>query len=209
MAAAGAAFAAGAPLHDIRQGLRTFTTSYYLSPGRLNEVLVAGVTVFVDYCHNPHGMRAMGDFVDRLMADREATPDLERHRCLAVIAAAGDRRDQDIRELGAVAAEHFDAIIVREDASLRGRERGAIAALVTEGVRTTMDAGGRCRTVETVLGEIDSVRASLAWANPGDVVVVCADKHAAVLAELEGMSRVAQAGAHGSDKIADPDYAGD
>jgi cyanophycin synthetase len=38
MAAAGAAFAAGAPLHDIRQGLRTFTTSYYLSPGRLNEV---------------------------------------------------------------------------------------------------------------------------------------------------------------------------
>ena len=51
--------------------------------------------------------------------------------------------------------------------------------------------------------------AALTWANPGDVVVVCADKHASVLAELEGMSRVAQAGAHGSDKIADPDYAGD
>ena len=209
MAAAGAAFAAGAPLHDIRQGLRTFTTSYYLSPGRLNEVTVGGVTVFVDYCHNPHGMRALGDFVDRLMVDRDPGPDVMRHRCLAVIAAAGDRRDQDIRELGEVAAEHFDAIIVREDAALRGRERGQVAALVGEGVRTAMAATGRCRSVDIVLSEIDSVRAALAWANPGDVVVVCADKHADVLAELEAMSRVAQAGAHGSDKVADPDYAGD
>ena len=38
MAAAAAAFAAGASLHDIRQGLRTFSTNYYLAPGRLNEV---------------------------------------------------------------------------------------------------------------------------------------------------------------------------
>ncbi len=209
MAAAGAAFAAGAPLHDIRQGLRTFTTSYYLSPGRLNEVVVGGVTVFVDYCHNPHGMRAMGDFVDRLMADREAGPDVMRHRCLAVVAAPGDRRDQDIMELGKVASEHFDAVIVREDSALRGRERGAIASLVVEGVREGMAEGVRCRAVDVVLDEIESVRSALAWANAGDVVVVCADKHAAVLAELESMSQLAQAGAHGSDKIADPDYAGD
>ena len=210
MAAAGAAFAAGAPLHDIRQGLRTFTTSYYLSPGRLNEVVVGGVTVFVDYCHNPHGMRAMGDFVDRMMADRdEVGPDVMRHRCLAVVAAAGDRRDQDIKELGRVASEHFDAIIVREDHQLRGRERGGIAALVVDGVREGMAQGVRCRTVDTVLEEIDSVRAAMAWANPGDIVVICADKHAAVLAELESMSKVAQAGAHGYDKVTDPDYAGD
>ncbi len=55
LAAAAAAFAAGAPLHDIRQGLRTFSTSYYLSPGRLNEVDVNGVNVIVDYCHNAPG----------------------------------------------------------------------------------------------------------------------------------------------------------
>ena len=58
LAAAGAAFAAGAPLHDIRQGLRTFTTSYYLSPGRMNLIKVGNVEVFVDYCHNAAGMRA-------------------------------------------------------------------------------------------------------------------------------------------------------
>ena len=50
MAAAAAAFAAGASLHDIRQGLRTFSTNYYLAPGRLNEVSVEGRTVIVDYC---------------------------------------------------------------------------------------------------------------------------------------------------------------
>lgn len=57
LAATAAAFAAGAPLHDIRQGLRSFTTSYYLSPGRLNEIDVGGVTVIVDYCHT---LRACG-----------------------------------------------------------------------------------------------------------------------------------------------------
>ncbi len=66
LAAAAAAFAAGAPLHDIRQGLRTFSTNYYLSPGRLNEIEVNGVNVIVDYCHNAPGMRMLGDFVDRV-----------------------------------------------------------------------------------------------------------------------------------------------
>ena len=65
MAAAAAAFAAGASLHDIRQGLRTFSTNYYLAPGRLNEVSVEGRTVIVDYCHNVPGMLMLGDFVDK------------------------------------------------------------------------------------------------------------------------------------------------
>ncbi len=208
MAAAGAAFAAGAPLHDIRQGLRTFTTSYYLSPGRLNEVQVGGVTVFVDYCHNAHGMRAMGDFVERLMQGRDPGPDVMRHRCLAVVATAGDRRDDDMRELGAVAAEFFDSVIVREDTALRGRQRGASAELVEEGAKSAMAKGGRCRSTSIVLDEIDAVREAMAWVNPGDVVVVCADKHATVLAELEALSHQAQAGAHGSDRIADPDFVG-
>ena len=70
MAATGAAFAAGAPLHDIRQGLRTFTTSYYLSPGRMNLVNVHNVDVFVDYCHNAAGMRVLGDFVESYTAQK-------------------------------------------------------------------------------------------------------------------------------------------
>ena len=118
LAAAAAAFAAGAPLHDIRQGLRTFSTNYYLSPGRLNEVEVNGVNVIVDYCHNAPGMQMLGDFVDRVGESPDArTSELGRPSRIGVIATAGDRRDEDMRELGAVAAQHFDVVIVREDES--------------------------------------------------------------------------------------------
>jgi len=158
LAAAAAAFASGAPLHDIRQGLRTFSTSYYLSPGRLNEVDVRGVHVIVDYCHNAPGMVALGDFVDRVGDSLAATNELGRTSRIGVIAPAGDRRDDDMRELGAIAARHFDVVVVREDAARRGREPGEVAALVAEGVKATMAAGGRCRQVEIVLDEIAAVR---------------------------------------------------
>jgi cyanophycin synthetase len=205
MAAAAAAFAAGAPFHDIRQGLRTFSTSYYLSPGRLNQVDVDGVSVIVDYCHNAPGMRMLGDFVDRVGDSLETTSELGKPSRIGIIATAGDRRDEDMRELGAVAARHFDVLVVREDAQLRGRERGEVAERVAEGVRQSMDEGARCKQVEIVLEEIDAVRHAMSWANPGDLVVVCVDKHAAVMAELESWSKQAQAGAGSDDYVGDPD----
>ena len=112
-----------------------------------------------------------------------------------MVATAGDRRDDDMRELGAVAAEHFDVVVVREDERLRGREPGATAELVAEGARAEMAEGVRCRQVEIVLDELDAVRHVMARANPGDVVVLCVDQHAEVLAELEAMTQTAQAGA--------------
>jgi cyanophycin synthetase len=207
LAAAAAAFAAGAPLHDIRQGLRTFSTNYYLSPGRLNEIEVEGVHVIVDYCHNAPGMRALGDFVDRVGDGLMQVSDLAKPSRIAVIATAGDRRDEDMRELGAVAAEHFDVIVVREDAALRGRARGETAELVAEGVRERSAAGARCKQVEVVLDEIEATRHAMSRANKGDLVVLCVDKHAAVLAELESWSQRAQAGASARDDevIGDPD----
>jgi cyanophycin synthetase len=208
LAAAAAAFAAGAPLHDIRQGLRTFSTNYYLAPGRLNEVEVNGVNVIVDYCHNAPGMRMLGDFVDRLGDSLESGSELGKPSRIGVIATAGDRRDEDMRELGEVAAAHFDVVIVREDLSLRGRERGETAALVAEGVRKAMESGVRCKQVETIHDEIAAVQHAMARANRGDLVVVCVDKHAAVMAELENWSQQAHPGAssHPDAPVADPDY---
>jgi cyanophycin synthetase len=208
LGAAAAAFAAGAPLHDIRQGLRTFSTNYYLSPGRLNEVEVNGVNVLVDYCHNAPGMRMLGDFVDRIGETLESSHELARPSRIGVIATAGDRRDEDMRELGEIAAQHFDVVIVREDVALRGRERGEVAGLVAEGVRRAMDEGTRCKQVEIVLEEIEAVRHAMARANAGDLVVFCVDEHAAVMAELEEWSSRAQAGsgANPDAPAADPDY---
>jgi len=208
LAAAAAAFAAGAPLHDIRQGLRSFSTNYYLSPGRLNEVEVNGVNVIVDYCHNAPGMKMLGDFVDRVGDTLEASHELARPSRIGVIATAGDRRDEDMRELGHIAAQHFDVVIVREDVALRGRQRGEVAELVAEGVRTAMAEGARCKQVEQDLDEISAVRHAMARANRGDLVVICVDKHAEVMTELENWAPQAQAGAGVSSDApaADPDY---
>jgi cyanophycin synthetase len=207
MAAAGAAFAAGAGLHEIRQGLRTFTTSYYLSPGRMNQVNVNNVDVFVDYCHNAPGMRVLGQFVDAYAEQKAGQSDLGKISRIGVIATAGDRRDDDIRELGVIAAGHFDVLVVREDERLRGRRRGETAALVAEGARTRMaEEGVRCRQVDVVIDEAEAVRNAMARANPGDVVVLCVDNHAQVLGELEQLTQSAQAGAHtGGPVVGDPD----
>ena len=102
LAATAAAWAAGAHLHDIRQGLRTFTTSYFMAPGRLNMFELDGYRVVVDYAHNPPAMRGARR-VRRAphRADRRAAPGPSvTGRRIGVIATAGDRRDEDIRELG-------------------------------------------------------------------------------------------------------------
>ncbi len=203
MAATGAAFAAGAPLHDIRQGLRTFATTYYLSPGRLNLLQVGGADVFIDYCHNPAGMLELGGFVDRYAEQKAGQNDFGRTSRIGMIGAAGDRRDDDIRELGAVAADYFDVLVIREDERLRGRAPGETAELVAEGARARMAEGTRCQQVEIVLDELVATRHAIARSNPGDLVVLCVDQHAQVIAELESRTQVAQPGAR--ESMGDPD----
>ena len=184
LAATGAAWAAGAHLHDIRQGLRTFATSYFMAPGRLNMFELDGYRVVVDYAHNPPAVRALGDFVDRLTqpsAGGARQPVTGRR--IAVIATAGDRRDEDIVEIGRAAAAYFDEIVIREDENNRGRPRGNTAALIEEGVRTAEQS--RVEHVTTVLDELEATRHALDIARDGDVVVVCVDHANQVWKELQ------------------------
>jgi cyanophycin synthetase len=108
-------------------------------------------------------------------------------------------------DLGEVAADFFDVVVVREDTQLRGRQRGETSTLIAAGVRRRMDQGTRCKQVEIVLDEIAAVRHCMARANPNDLVVLCVDKHGAVVAELESITHQAQAGAHMGETISDPD----
>jgi cyanophycin synthetase len=157
----------------------------------MNLTEVKGVKVIVDYCHNAPAMVALGDFVDRFFDD--AAP-MERPQRIGVIATAGDRRDQDMIDLGREAAKHFDLLIVREDERLRGRARGQTAALIAQGAREGQADGGRVKRIEIVLDEMESTRAAVEWANPGDLVVVCVDRARAVWDELQVLAKRAQAG---------------
>ena len=196
MAAAAAAHVAGAHLHDIRQGLRSFTTSIYQAPGRLNVFDLDGVKVLVDYAHNAAGLETLGDFVERLTSDapvggRPGEASWSANLRVAVVATAGDRRDEDMRRLGRVAARYFDDVIVREDRSTRGRERGETAALILEGVKEAMAQGARAGYAGAVLDEIEATRTALDRSRPGDLVVLCVDHATEVFKELEARRSLA------------------
>ena len=174
-----AAWACGAHLHDIRQGLRTFSTSFFQAPGRLNLLDVGGIRLVIDYCHNVDGMRNLADFVERMMVDSPTKAGrigpsgkpARVGRAIGVIGIPGDRRDDDQKEYGAIAATAFDEIIVREDKNLRGRQPGETASHVVEGVRRAREDGrARATKADKVLDEMSAVRTALRRAGPGDLV---------------------------------------
>jgi cyanophycin synthetase len=205
LAATAAAWAAGAHLHDIRQGLRTFAASYFQAPGRLNLFELDGYRVLVDYAHNAHAMTALGAFIEALAAETSnGHHALVTGRRIGVIATAGDRRDRDIRELGRVASSFFDTILIREDANPRGRKRGTTADLVREGIEAGVRDGARCRAIETVLDELDATRQALDMGRDGDLVVLCVDHANLAWKELQHRRHGTPAGDTEANAAEDP-----
>ena len=111
-------------IEDIRTGLQTFIPSESLTPGRLNFFNFKNFTMLADFAHNPHGLKLLCDFVSKLDYPSK----------IGVISGTGDRRDEDIRELGAISAQYFDEIIIRCDKNLRGRTAEEIIELLKEGI---------------------------------------------------------------------------
>jgi len=164
MFATAIAHAMGISLENIRQGLRTFTTDFYQTPGRMNFYNEHSFRVLLDYAHNPHGMAAMVRTVRELKVTG---------RRIGVVAAAGDRRDEDILELARTAAPAFDFIILREDENRRGRGRWETGELLRQGL---LAAGYPAeRLSPEVYEEEDAVQRALEAAQPGDLLVIFGD----------------------------------
>ncbi len=124
MFAAAIAHGLGIGVENIRQGLRTFTTDFFQAPGRLNFYNEHPFRVLLDYAHNAHGMEAVARTVRELAV---------HGRRIGVIAAPGDRRDEDIAALARAAAPAFDLVLIREDEDLRERQPGEVAARAAPG----------------------------------------------------------------------------
>jgi cyanophycin synthetase len=151
----------GVPLPVIRNGLATFTTSFEQSPGRLNVFDGHGFRVILDYAHNPAGLRALGEMILRMR---------HRHRrVIGMVNIPGDRRDEDMREMGALATRYFDEIIFREDPARRGRRPGEIVSLLSEGA---LAAGFPEERIRRILDEDQAAEACFGMAEPGDLVVL-------------------------------------
>jgi cyanophycin synthetase len=163
---AGAALAAAAlevPPATIAAVLARFGSARRDNPGRLQHWTVGGVHVFVDYAHNPDGLRGL---LQVAAAHRTAGG-----RLGLLLGQAGNREDAEIRALAATAAAFApDRIVLKE---LPGMLRGRAAGEVTVLLRAALHAAGVPESaLQLEPDEETAARGLLAWARAGDAVVL-------------------------------------
>jgi cyanophycin synthetase len=163
MFAAALAYNMGKSIEDIRHGLRTFDSTFFQAPGRMNIYDEHPFKVILDYAHNPAAVTAMCNLVDRF--DPEG-------RRIVVLAAPGDRRDEDIREIAAIAAGHFDHFICRCDDNRRGRGPDEVAVMLKNKL---LEEGISADRIDVVPDEQEATSTALRMAGLGDLILVLAD----------------------------------
>jgi len=159
--AALSAYINGIGLEDIKVALESFIPSPSQTPGRLNMFEFKSFNVLLDYAHNPPGLRALNNMIQRM----DDTPKV------GIIAGIGDRRDEDNREIGEVAAEMFDEIIIRQDKHLRGRTDTELIELLSEGIKK-VDPD---KKVTIIPKESEAIEHAITNAKPGSLVIICSD----------------------------------
>jgi cyanophycin synthetase len=163
MFAAALAFSLDIKLDAIRQALRTFDSTFFQAPGRMNVYDEHPFKVIFDYAHNAHAVGAMADLAGRLDV---------RGRRIVVVAGPGDRRDEDIRAIAHQVAGRFDHYICRRDDSLRGRADAEVPMMIAEALR---ERGVPDGAIELIPDEQQAVAAALSMGRPGDLLLVFAD----------------------------------
>jgi UDP-N-acetylmuramyl tripeptide synthase len=133
------------------------------NPGRLERWVHRGATVLIDYAHNPDGLAQL------LAVARALLPSGARLGLL--LGQAGNRDDAAIVDLARTAAAGVpDRIVIKElPEMLRGRPLGAVPALIAH---TLQAAGFDAARMALQPDEEAAALALLAWAQPGDVVVL-------------------------------------
>ncbi|MFO0747114.1 MAG: cyanophycin synthetase [Myxococcota bacterium] len=165
LAATLAAYAMGVRVENIRQALRTFDTSYFQVPGRMNVFDELPFKVILDYGHNPAAVRAMVDLVKRL--------DVAGRR-ICVLAAPGDRRNEDILEMAKIIGEShaFSQVFLKRDDDPRGRAPNEIPELMRQGL---IDAGYHDARITIIPDERECVDAALKFCARDDLLLIFGD----------------------------------
>lgn len=129
-------------------------------PGRM-ELIDAGqpFTVVVDYAHTP-------DAVQRVLASLPTTG-----RIICVLGCGGDRDREKRSDMGRIAAQHSDFVIVTDD-NPRGEDPAAIRSTMMDGMSTEQ------RNHVTDVGDRrEAIGLALEMAEPGDTVAILGKGH--------------------------------
>ena len=164
MFAAAMAFSLGIKLDAIRQGLRTFDSTFFQAPGRMNVFNEHPFKVLFDYGHNAHAVRHAGG--------PRAARWTSRGRRIVVLAGPGDRRDEDLVAIANAVAGRFDHYICRRDDNLRERAPDEVPRIQAQALRAPGVRTRRSRSSPT--SRKRSTR-RCAWASRGDLLLVFAD----------------------------------
>lgn len=161
LAAAAAADALGLTTRQIRDGLRSFGHDADANPGRLNLFERDGTFALVDFAHNEAGMVGLLE-VARAVA--------RGGRVRLAFGTAGDRTDEILSSMGAIAAGADDLVIAEKEHYLRGRDLHQMNELLRSGARE----GGYAGEIESYPSELAALRTLLARSRRGDVACVMA-----------------------------------
>ena len=172
LAAIATAYVQGMRYDDIRAGLLSFFPSPSLTPGRLNLMRIGTGRVLVDYAHNPAAVGGLMELALGLPATRR----------IGVITGPGDRRDEDLRELGRLCAQ-LDEVIIKEDEDRRGRQPGEIARIIGEGL---VQGGMAAARISVVPDEGEAVERAVGAMGDGDLTVVLVEDVPGILERLRG-----------------------
>jgi cyanophycin synthetase len=159
LAAVSALYALGIPSEIIEMGLKSFKPDIVSNPGRFNLLDIGNFKVLLDYGHNPAGYKAVGDFVKTVDAKR----------CIGIIGAPGDRKNENIREIGSISSTVFSKIYIKEDYDLRGRKQGEVSEIL---YNSLVENGFGKENIKVVLQETKAFETAMLDAQPGDLIVL-------------------------------------
>ena len=151
----------GFDLRDIKLALESFIPSPAQTPGRLNMFKFKEFDVLLDYAHNAAGMVALHKFIDNL----DGSPKV------GIIAGIGDRRTEDNEEIGRMASEMFDEIIIRQDKHLRGKTEEELIEMLTNGIKKH----DKTKPIKIFKSEKDAISYAIDNAKAGSLITICSD----------------------------------
>jgi len=162
MAAVGAGWALGLDWSVIRAGLATFVNNVQTAPGRFNLFNYRNATLIADYGHNPDAIQALVSAIDNMPSKKRSV----------VISAAGDRRDEDIRQQTRILGDAFDEVLLYQDQCQRGRADGEVLMLLREGLGNAR----RTQKVSEIVGEAIAIDIALSNLEDGELCLILVDQ---------------------------------
>jgi cyanophycin synthetase len=151
----------GFSIEDIKASLESFIPSPAQTPGRLNLFRFNQFNVLLDYAHNPAGLRALQQVVEKM----DGSPKI------GMIAGIGDRRPEDNQEIGMIASEMFDEIIIRQDKNLRGKTEEELIEMIHSGIKSVKPD----MKVTIIKSEHEAITHAITNATKGSLLVFCSD----------------------------------